>query len=339
MNPMEFVAPVYEENVLDLYDISLLLNYERASTEPRFRQTKLREVATTDDFKTVRLLTPIWQEATVPRTGLVFDRTRPPPKKRDEPDLPTNMLASPIPNNLKSLTPKELETYYWQARNHDGCFRTVTLFQHFIDLFPDFTRVRVRTVTKDKPRTYSTLASDRVIVEFQLFEPANMTMAMVLPDNQTHISGGQPIVDHAVLGFSAPAANVDTILDLASLQFGDVGRGVKGRSLFVVEPIEQYVSRLSKYANHHDFHQAKHSLRINDAPDSDWLREVAKKVKERWDNRINEHWCGHCGAPPLGEDLKRCAPCKQAYYCNSEHQLAAWPFHKHFCVDLNTKKQ
>jgi hypothetical protein len=33
------------EEVLDLYDIAVLLNYERNTTEPRFRHTKLREVA------------------------------------------------------------------------------------------------------------------------------------------------------------------------------------------------------------------------------------------------------------------------------------------------------
>jgi hypothetical protein len=33
------------EEVLDLYDIAVLLNYERVTTEPRFRYTRLREVA------------------------------------------------------------------------------------------------------------------------------------------------------------------------------------------------------------------------------------------------------------------------------------------------------
>jgi hypothetical protein len=33
------------EELLDLYDIAVLLNYERNITEPRFRHTKLREVA------------------------------------------------------------------------------------------------------------------------------------------------------------------------------------------------------------------------------------------------------------------------------------------------------
>ena len=42
--------PHFEEIVLELHDISLLLNYERASTEPRFRHTKLREVTTNEFF-------------------------------------------------------------------------------------------------------------------------------------------------------------------------------------------------------------------------------------------------------------------------------------------------
>ncbi|PPQ79602.1 hypothetical protein CVT25_003482 [Psilocybe cyanescens] len=291
------------DNVLDLHDVALLLNYERASTEPRFRHAKLRELATTSNFQTVRLLTPDWTEATVPRTGMVFDKPKKLPgagsKEDAEPDLPSNMLPDPISASLRDLTPKQLETLYWQARNHDGCYRTVTLFQHFIDLFPnpDNVPIRVRTVDNNAPKAYTTPAGTRIILEMKLMEPRSMTLACVLPDNQTYISGGQDVIDHAVLAFSETGQNIESILDLASLQFGDVGRGCKGRGLFVLEPVNDYVARLDRYARDNNFEDGRHSLRINDAPDSAWLRQVAKRVKERWDNRKTEHWCGHCGAP------------------------------------------
>lgn len=331
-----------EETILDLHDIALLLNYERGSTEPRFRHTKLREVA--DDatnFQTIRILNPVWDQAVVPKTGFVFDREKKSIKKKkddDSPDLPTTMLPTPVPLKLQNLTPKQLETYYWQVRNHDGCFRTVTLFQHFIDLFLPGTQLRVRTVQKGSPMVYTTIADHRRIMEFDLFEPTSVSLSCVLPDNMTYISGSDEVIPHVVLGFGSTVTHVDTILDLASLQFGDVGRGYKGQGLFVLELIDQCTTRLDKFAKRNTFNNSKMSVRINDAPDNDWLLVVAKKSKERWDKRATEPWCGYCGAPAQKNQLlKRCSACKEAHYCDADHQRSAWSFHKHFCAKPKTK--
>ena len=335
---MWWEEPHFEEIVLELHDISLLLNYERASTEPRFRHTKLREV-TTNDFSTVQFLTPHWAQVTRPKIGLVFDRAQQTESSQDEQDLPSNMLPNTIPANLSHLSSKELETYYWQARNHDGCFTTVTLFQHFMDLFPEFTRIRVRKVDKDKTLVYSTLASDRFIVEMDLYEPHTVSMSAVLPDNETYITGDDPTMSHAVLGFGPPGSTIDTILDLASLQFGDVGRGNKGRSLFVLESVFQYANRLEKFAKSSNFKKPKLSQRIQGTPNDDWLRAVAQRAKGRWEKRAAVPWCGHCGAPPpRDQDLKKCSKCKAAWYCDADHQSAAWTFHKHFCKEVSDKK-
>ncbi|KDR68724.1 hypothetical protein GALMADRAFT_256546 [Galerina marginata CBS 339.88] len=321
--------------VLDLYDIALLLNYERASTEPRFRHAKRREVATESHFQTILMTpetAPEWYEATGPRTGMVFERTQAPRGNKDQPDLPSNMLPSPVPPALQHLTPKQIETYYWQARNHDGCFTTVALFQHFMDLFDDTTCVQVRTVDNGEPRIYTTPAIDRTIVEMKLFGPRSMNMSVILPKGTAYISASDPVISHAVLAFPSPDQD-PCILDLSSLQFGDVGRGNKGRSLFVLEPMGPYLTRLDRIAEGNTFNEARLSARIRGTPNVTWLREVAAKVKERWDNRATAHWCGHCGGPPpSGQDLRRCGTCKVAYYCNSEHQKAAWGYHKHFCV-------
>jgi MYND finger len=333
--------PHVEEIVLELHDISLLLNYERASTEPRFRHTKLREV-TTNQFSTIRFLSPEWEQvSTRPKIGFVFDRIKQTTKSsRDEPDLPSNMLPRTVPATLSHLSAKELETYYWQARNHDGCFTTVTLFQHFIDLFPESTQILVRRVDKDKALVYSTLASDRLILEMDLHEPRTVSMSAVLPDNMTYLTGDDPTMVHAVLGFGPPDSSIDTILDLASLQFGDVGRGNKGRSLFVLESISQYTNRLEKFAKSSNFNDPKLSQRIRGTPRDDWLRAVAQSAKERWEKRATVPWCGHCGAPPLRDrrDLKKCSKCKAAWYCDADHQIAAWTFHKHFCKEVRDEE-
>ncbi|KAF9475516.1 hypothetical protein BDN70DRAFT_883624 [Pholiota conissans] len=328
-----------ENTVLDLHDIALLLNYERASTEPRFRYTKLREVAQPgQDFRTILTPASEWHEASVPRTGFVFEKSTPKTsKERDEPDLPTNMLApSPSPAEL-ALTSTQLETYYWQARNHDGCFAAVALFQNFMDLFPASARIRVRTLESPGKtiREYTSSLQDRCILEFNLINPRSMNMSVVLHNSKSYLTGCTPSSIHAVIGFAEPGSGVDVILDLASLQFGDVGRGFRGKGLFVLEPVDQYENRLDKFAEQNTFQDLKMSTRINTntTPNNDWLKEVTKRAKRRWDNRHNAHWCGHCGAPPRDHDLKRCGRCRKAWYCNAEHQGAAWPFHKHFCAD------
>ena len=163
--------PHYEEVVLDLHDIFLLLNYERASIKRHLRHTKLREV-TIGEFSIAKFLNPHWAQGAQPRESL-----------QAEPDLPLNMLLNTIPTSLSHLSSNELETYHWQARNHNGCFTTVARYQHFINLFPEFSRVRVGKVDKDKTRVYSTFASDRFVVGMNLHEPHTVSMFVVPLDN------------------------------------------------------------------------------------------------------------------------------------------------------------
>ncbi|KAK0433932.1 uncharacterized protein EV420DRAFT_487488 [Desarmillaria tabescens] len=309
--------------ILDLYDLALLFNYERGSSEPRYRHTKLREVVRDNEsFQTVRLLNTAWSTRHSPKVAFAFDTIRPPKNKLNEPDLPTNILPTPIPPNLAHLSPKELETIYWQARNHDACYKSVTLIQHFFDYYPLETRVCIRT---SAGTNYTTTISSRDIIEFKLHRPKLATNACVLPSGTGHFTGMEDVMDHAVLGFG------DTILDLTSMQFGDEGRGLGGKSVFVLESQEKYYERLKKFAEYADTENAKHSFYIFPPEDpgvNEWLLDVARRVKERWDRRATEHWCGHCGAPA---EMMRCSLCKDAYYCDKEHQAAAWPFHKKFC--------
>jgi len=320
----------------DLHDISLLLNYERATTEPRLRYTKLREVVSGDaDFKSIRLALPLWKKAKVPKTGFLFDRPkrRLSEKEKLEPDLVSNMLPVPIPPQLQSLDSKDLELCYWQARGHDGCHRTIIIFQHLIDLFPPGTSIRVRFVNDNKPKSFLCLASRRFVMEVKLHKPKAMNVT-VLPGT-TALTGAHLVMTHAILAFPPPTIEEEpgAVLDLASLQFGDAGRGFNGKGLFVLEGSNQYVTRLDNYAERNNIMNAKVIPGLRGAPDDDFLQEVARRAKERWDKRETEKWCQHCGAPSRDDKpLKKCAKCLMAHYCDREHQLAAWPYHKHFCI-------
>lgn len=55
---------------------------------------------------------------------------------------------------------------------------------------------------------------------------------------------------------------------------------------------------------------------------------IARKVKERWEKRETEKWCGHCGAP---EPKSKCAGCGDVWFCSTEHQKMMWSFHKGYC--------
>ncbi|KAJ7139215.1 hypothetical protein C8R44DRAFT_659535 [Mycena epipterygia] len=315
------------EPILDLYDLALLLNYERASAEPRFRHAKLREVASASSpFKTVSVPIPEWTNCTTPKDGFIFDVI--PPKtagERDLPDVPSNMLVAPVRDALRKLTPKQLETIFWQVRGHDGCFKSIALIQHFFDLYPINVKIRIRTPAGTE---FITDAFSRNILEMTLLGPRLMTLACVIPSSQ-YITGDEDTMIHSVMEFPDSLGGSSMVLDMASLQFGDAGRGVEGRSTFVLESRDSFTDRLrTRIAHGVTF--TKVSQRIGGCPDDPWLKPIAAKVKARLEKRQIEPWCGHCGAP--GPDLKKCSLCQEASYCDQAHQVAAWPFHKKFCA-------
>ena len=331
-----------DEDVLDLHDIGLLLNYERVTTEPRFRHSKLRELIRPGEIPQTVVLAKVWDDNTRPRTTFIFDRSPQHASKLDltgPPDLPTNMLPIDLGANdrLNSLAAKELETIFWQARGHDGCYKSVTLLQHFFDMYPASTLIRIRHGPKDSRgkvpgETHVTTLDRRVILEMTLAKPRHCVMSSVCPENKTYISGESSIMVHAVVGFAPlDVQNMTSVIDLSSMQFGDIGRGPgsKGQGLLALDTMDEFYDRMDKVAHGNVDGESKTSQRIGPCTDDNWLKEVAQKAKLRWERKESEKWCGHCGGPL--PDTKACSGCHKAWYCNSEHQKSAWSFHKHYC--------
>jgi hypothetical protein len=145
---------------------------------------------------------------------------------------------------------------------------------------------------------------------------------------QEYINGDEDAMMHAVVGFSALGnTNATTVLDLSSLQFGDAGRRLGGRSTFALESVDAFCDRLEVVAR--DANMTKVSQGIRSGPNDAWLQGVAKRAKERWEACDVKAWCGHCGVP--GEAFKRCSLCHTEPYCNEAHSAAACPFHRRFC--------
>ncbi|KAJ7280310.1 hypothetical protein C8J57DRAFT_1175036 [Mycena rebaudengoi] len=274
---------------LDLHDIALLLNYERASTEPRFRHAKLREIATSSsNFQSVTMIEE-WHSRKGPKEGFLFETSL--KAAQNSPDLPSNMFPTPVPVSLRGLTPRQIETIYWQVRGHDGCYQAVALLQHFFELYPANTSVRVHT---SDGVDFVTLAANMTILEMKLQHSKLLTYADVM-NKAIYTTGEDPVSSHTVLRFSG--GNNVVVLDLASMQFGDAGRGLRDHGTFVLESLDDFTTRLQSYAR--KFTDVKISYRMRPPPpDIDaWLAQAARRVKQRLGKKKKEPWCTSCGTP------------------------------------------
>lgn len=322
-----------QPGLLDLYDIAVLLNYERSTTEPRLRHTKLREVAFPGYMPTsVALNNPInsgWIDNDL--TWIVLDHQ---PGDPTEPDLPSNMPRGEVKEELrKELSDQKLETLFHRARNHNGCYQAVGLLQIFFDLFPEETKLRVRHAPKDKQPgdSYLTTIHRRIIIEEEFVEPTVSTAVCIANTGMLFVCGNEPRMDHAVVGFSPlDSDNITTILDLSSMQFGDAGRGpgIKGKQTFALDNMAEFEARWSRLAAGTDTSKSKQSRTLTGTSVDDWLTEVAIRAKKRWDERATSKWCAHCGAP---DATFKCGKCRDDWYCDRDHQLKAWKFHQGYC--------
>lgn len=331
---------------LDLVDIALLLTYERTSTDPRFRGSKLHEVILPGQFSTQ---VPMPVRIKDNETFIAFDAE--PPEDADtiaEPDTPLNILPAGglAPNNpLNAATPRQLETYFHRPRCHDMCFTCVLLLQYFFDLFPPSTRLRIRHGPQASRKGSAALSYTTSIDTFRVFEvdlvrPRVVTSIVQMSQEMGYKSGDETVMPHAVARFEPsgadPAANgkdlEPSFLDLSSMQFGDLGRGPgkKGKGLFALDTSSEFCERVDSVSHGMNMESIKvsHGVRPHRTLDG-WVREVAARAKKRWEAAVGEKWCGHCGAPV--NDNSKCSGCRAEWYCCKDHQKMAWVFHKHYC--------
>ncbi|OSS44999.1 hypothetical protein B5807_09151 [Epicoccum nigrum] len=314
---------------LDLVDIAVLLNYERATTTEAFRNTKVREIAYPGDaLHTLRYGSePPADWNRNDRTVIVLDKVSP----QGDRQLPATM-KSPVNFVSSNLTEQQLETIFYRIRAHEGSVLVTLLLEAFFSMFPPDTKLCIRHAPKDKqPNTfYITSICNRSIVQDVLVKPKFSTVLVVPQERRMKHSGTGPEMAHWYTGFSAPnSEEITSVLDLTSMQFGEVGRGPgrEGRMLFALDTKTDYEERLNRIANGVDLARRQVNTSMVMAGGAP-LEKVVCKVKERWEKRDTEKWCGHCGAP---EPEFRCAGCRNVWFCNKEHQKMMWSFHKGYC--------
>lgn len=111
---------------LDLHSIATLLNYELASTDPRFRHAKLRECHFSLNGQLAldsipRAISHLTRKGEAPTRGYVFEQVEEPADLRD---VPSNMFSGALQHaSVDNLTEDEVEDIYWEVRGHDGCYR------------------------------------------------------------------------------------------------------------------------------------------------------------------------------------------------------------------------
>ncbi|KZV88139.1 hypothetical protein EXIGLDRAFT_839483 [Exidia glandulosa HHB12029] len=344
-------------DALDLYDLALLLSYERFTLEPRFRHTKLVDMAVAaSPFQTLQPEIAEWNDPDplkrARRWGYVYRDFSTSSmlymSKTPVRDLPSNMLLDPHPPYLQLPTAAEKETAFYQPRALYSARESVVLIRYLLDLFDASAEVRIRTPRGEtlyaraqdlRTRTY-TLSKLRSFV-LSLIMPHSMSACLDIDIVALGDTKSDP-VEHSVLIFQqARASSLDDprpiVLDLSSIQFGTLGRGLGGRALFALEAQDAYDTRLRSVADEVVVLPSASPPNEREEPRHDWLRDVAAHVKARYDRRATEGWCGHCGAP--GTALSLCARCGVARFCSREHQLAAWPMHKLFCVPRQKKEK
>jgi hypothetical protein len=315
---------------LDLVDIAVLLNYERATTDDRFLNTKLREIA----FPGRKLSSISPDPRTLPkgwnnneRTWIVLDEV----KTQGERQLPTTMKMER--NFLPpALSDQQLETIFHRVRAYDSCAAVTVLLKNFFELFPEDTKLLIRHAPKDQQPgvSYVTSISNRCVITDKLIKPKFSTVLCLPQKSNIEYTGTEPEMPHWYTAFYAPGSEqIMSVLDLASMQFGEAGRGPgeKGKMLVVLDTKTDYDKRLLRIAEGVDLAQRRTLPLMLTMYDANMDR-VACKVKDRWEKRHTEKWCAHCGAP---EPQFKCAGCGDVWFCNREHQKMVWSFHKGYC--------
>jgi hypothetical protein len=330
---------------LDLADIAVLLLYEWATLDPRFRHTKLVEIAYPGQKVQSYPGVPSGDDTISNRTWIIL-------KKKEGSQNDRCLSADMVDKDTNhALSNKQLDTIFYRTRTSSFCYPAVALLQHFFDQFSPDTKlcVRLGPVNKQPGKSYVTSISHRTILHTNLIHLTTQIYVAIVGTAPICAGNISDDMTHWVMLFrSAENDKVKhtSVLDLSSMQFGEIGRGpgVKGKMPFALDSRDEFNARHARLAMVSEVVGVSKRLGFSNWPDdaeaeerkyglaalpqSALLVDIARRVKERWENRDKEKWCGYCGAPG---PKSRCSGCREVWFCGKEHQTMAWSFHKGYC--------
>ncbi|XMA09495.1 hypothetical protein WAI453_002286 [Rhynchosporium graminicola] len=209
---------------IPLRAITLLINYERMISDPRYKGLKLGGTSRGDPQMitgVMKIAPRIWDnepESVKRRTVHIFAPELENPKSdtvdtadtTDTTDSKTPPAACDIHSSASAgviaLSPAERDLIFHETRAHDGCYNATGMYQDFFALCPPGQEISIQ-VGNETPVSID--VSRRVILEYTLHEPKHNILSLIehpstctSPESYTWTSSGaSPSENHCVMAF------------------------------------------------------------------------------------------------------------------------------------------
>ena len=325
---------------IPLRTLTTLLNYERCIADGRFRGCKLLSSTFSDPNLTDSMFPEMRRR--------ILDGK---PKSVTQVHLHTflieskevtgtpstnDLISSKASSQVQALPFSQRELIYHESRGHDGCYKAIELYQEFFELCPPGQKLSIQ-IKNEEPVLVSPFT--RNILEFTMKGPKLLTIStgMKMSDSEdgvigTIITGVDQESLHSALGFAGPgSANVDFVVDMTRMQWGEAGRGRFGE-LYYLGSVDGYYGIMKNVCEGIE-EAGLGATHVAPSIHTKSMAACAKRVWERWENRDNEGWCDYCGVGASERPLSSCSGFKQTKvrYCCKEHQASGWKLHKFTC--------
>ncbi|KAH6694814.1 hypothetical protein BKA61DRAFT_662751 [Leptodontidium sp. MPI-SDFR-AT-0119] len=352
-------TPTTDMEPIPLRSITVLINYERMTSDPLYKGLKLGGSTRGDRNLSEgikKILPKIWgsePESVMRRSVHMFDT-----------DTETGTPSSTNPPATCSIHPyasvgvkghsrADLDLIFHETRGQNGCYNATGMYQDFFALCPEGQQVSIQIANEDPVLIDATA---RMVFEYTLHAPKHDIRSIIQQTSSGSdfssddklwyfSSGASDSENHCVLAFRHPE-NSDVfskenyfIVDMTRLQYGEAGYGTYGETYFL-GTYEDYPTSMAKICGELEFRGMTTATtgRADEPENQVRVQECAKRAWERWMNREKEGWCEYCGRG--GAELKRCGACKgrKVWYCCDEHNRKGWKLHKLTCKSQVNKK-
>ncbi|KAL2068624.1 hypothetical protein VTL71DRAFT_14961 [Oculimacula yallundae] len=341
---------------IPLRDITLLINYERMISDPRYKNLKLGGSTRGDPNMSegVKMLIPnIWEgeaESVTRRSVHLFAPEEGEAKIATKNPPATCELHSFASEGVKALSLADRDLIFHETRGQNGCYNATGMYQDFFALCPKGQEISVQ-IGNETPVIID--ATHRLIFEYTIHDPKHDIRSVMENSGYNNkklwytSSGAKSGENHCVMAFLPQphpflqlssyikGGEIDLskflIVDMTRLQYGEASFGTYGETYFL-GPFAKYIESMKHICGDLRLRRVipKTTGRVNEPENQIRVKECARRAWERWENKEKEGWCDYCGR---GGELKKCGACKgrKVWYCCGEHQKKGWKLHKMTC--------
>ncbi|CAG8976782.1 hypothetical protein HYALB_00008440 [Hymenoscyphus albidus] len=228
---------------ISLRTLTILLKYERSTSDARFPNVRLINTSFVDlacklPTQTIKAEFPKKPKTIREEHFHHFGHQGAPAFSTEEAIVATCIIHPTAQPAIKGLSLKNRDLIFNITRGFNGCFHALHLYQQFFKLYPPGRKVSIQ-LGKEEPILFE--PSSRVIPEFDLFGTKLFSVSMVhspIPQESRYFDllacGDEEGRRHAILGFPSPNDPEEyLVVDMTSLQYGEVVGGVFGEPYFI----------------------------------------------------------------------------------------------------------